>query len=179
MMKHKTKFPTTAITIFVAASFISGGIFFILFKSETQHLVSFCISEIAALALASVLLWLLGKRNSRPHEILKTKIRLIGAGHLNERIDLDKEKMFSDIAESVNFAGEQLSNKLQSIIRNTNRLSDVEEELASFFRPRNSADEYTRDLVCQLKICTSRLKNDLSDFSISGEKSEENRNGRQ
>lgn len=94
---------------------------------------------------------------------------MLGEGRLDEPLNLDREELFVDIAESVNMAGEQLSDKLQSIVRNTNRLSQVEEELSSLFRPRNAADKYTRDLVCRLKICTSRLKNDLNDFCICEE----------
>jgi len=53
--------------------------------------------------------------------------------------------------------------RIQSIVRNSNRLFAVEKELSSLFRPRNVGDNYAKMLVCQLKICTSRLKSDLSE----------------
>lgn len=95
----------------------------------------------------------------------------MGEGQMYLRLNLEKNAMFSDIAESVNLANRQLSDKLQSIIKNTVRLSAVEEELSSCLRPNDRADEHTRKLAYQLKICTSRLKNDLKEFRCADKES--------
>jgi len=110
------------------------------------------------------ILYFIGKY-IKPSKSIKNGLKNMGEGQLYTEVKLDRREIFSDIAESVNVANHQLSDKLQSIIKNADRLSAVEHELSSHFKPKNSVDKHTRNLVCQLKISTSRLKNDLSEFS--------------
>lgn len=164
--RYRSNLALSICLIIFAALFISGGIFFLLIEFQLNPVLAFAAAELSALGLALIPGLLLARCRNRPRDRIKKKIRMIGEGHLGEPMDIRREDIFPDIAESVNLASRQLSDKLQSIIRNTNRLSDVEQKLTSRFRPRNSTDRHTKELVCQLKICASRLKNDLNDFSL-------------
>jgi len=167
--KYKSSYIISTYVILITASIVSGGIFLLANALHLAPFSAFILAAAACLALTVYPVILVSRRFLRPGDDLKRSIKMLGEGRLDEPLNLDREELFVDIAESVNMAGEQLSDKLQSIVRNTNRLSQVEEELSSLFRPRNAADKYTRDLVCRLKICTSRLKNDLNDFCICEE----------
>ncbi len=94
----------------------------------------------------------------------------MGEGFFGNRVDPSRDSSYRDIAESINAANLNLANKIKSIAANAGRLSAVEEELSSRFRPKGSVDGHVRNLVYQLKICTSRLKNDLNEFSLSDKK---------
>lgn len=164
--KLKGNLILVALIILLTAMVTAGGIFFLLRFYISDPITVIILSELGGLVLALLPAYLFNRHFNRPRTGLSEKIRKIGEGRFEEPIDLDREEIFSDIAESVNFANRNLMDKFQSIVKNTNRLAAVEEELSSRFRPRNSTDDYTKNLVYQLKICTSRLRNDLSDLSI-------------
>jgi len=166
LCKCKSNFILVVTSIILAAMIFSGGIFFLLNGFIRDLFLSIVIAEVSSILLALIPCHFAACKFNHPRNAISRKIRNLGEGRFNEKIDLDQEEMFSDIAESVNLANRNLMDKMQSIIKNTNRLSAVEEELTSRFRPRNSIDIHTKNLVCQLKICTSRLRNDLSSFSL-------------
>ena len=173
MRKYKANLIISIYLIISAALTLSGGIFLLVSALNLQPLLSLAIALLAGFGIMIYPVVYFTREYMRPRDIIRKRIENLGEGRLDEPLIIDRQEMFVDIAESVNIASEKLSDRLQSIIKNTNRLSQVEEELSSLFRPRNSADEYTKDLVCRLKICTSRLKNDLNDFCLSQEQDSE------
>ena len=162
--RYKVNLIINTYLILTTALIITGGIFLLATALNIEPLPALLISIFSGLALMIYPVKIIARNFSRPRKDIMKCIEQLGEGRPAEPLNIEQEEIFVDIAESVNMAGEKLSDKLQSIIRNTNRLSQVEEELSSLFRPRNATDKYTRDLVCRLKICTSRLKNDLDDF---------------
>ncbi|PKK84113.1 MAG: hypothetical protein CVT49_04775 [candidate division Zixibacteria bacterium HGW-Zixibacteria-1] len=173
MSRCKANLIISIYMILSAALTLTGGIFLIASSLNLQPLTALVVALASALGLLIYPIMLMTREYSRPRESIRRKIEKLGQGRLDQPLVLDDQEIFVGLAESVNVASEKLSDKLQSIIRNTNRLSQVEDELSSLFRPRNAADEYTRDLVCRLKICTSRLKNDLNDFCLCQEQESE------
>ena len=172
--KYKTSFIINTYLILVTALIITGGIFLLATAIHIEFLTALGLAIAAGLGIMVYPVLIIARRFNRLRDDINQRIRKIGEGRLDEPLEISREEMFVDIADSVNVASEKLSDRLQSIIRNTNRLSQVEEELSSLFRPRNASDKYTRDLVCRLKICTSRLKNDLDDFCFCEEQESKN-----
>ncbi len=164
--KRRTGFILAAYMLLISASIISGGVFLWLNDGPVSILTLIIISELTGLVLISIPILIMVYRYSRPREELKQGIKNIGEGCFGGRINPDMEKMYSDIAESINEAGQKLTDKMQSIIANTNRLSAVEEELSTCFKTDNCCDSHTKALIYQLRICTSRLRNDLNEFSL-------------
>ncbi len=167
IIRHKSKFTLISFTVFLTASIISSGIFFILAGDYGVNLYAFVISQIVFLALAIAPLLLMARTLCRTCGCIKDGIEKLGKGRLAEAMKMGREEMYCDVGNFVEKANHDLNDKLLSIARNANRLVAVEEELSSRFRPRNSTDNYTRQLVYRLKICTSRLQNDLSDFALT------------
>ncbi len=170
LSKYKTNFIINAYLILTAALIVTGGIFLLATAVHLDIMTAFIVAASTGLGAMVYPIIIIARRFTCLREDINRKIRMIGEGRLDKPLEISREGMFVDIADSVNVANEKLTDRLQSIIQNTNRLSQVEEELSSLFRPRNASDKYTRDLVCKLKICTSRLKNDLEDFYLCEEK---------
>jgi hypothetical protein len=170
--------PVLFYSAILAVPVIFGGCLILLRWFEITLLISILLAWMAASLTALVPIILFNRKYRQPRDSIKRGIEMMGEGQMYSKLNLEQSAIFSDIAESINFANRQLSDKLQSIIRNTVRLSAVEEELSSCLRPIHPAsaredniDEHTRKLVYQLKICTSRLKNDLKEFSCGNSES--------
>ncbi|UCD95559.1 MAG: hypothetical protein JSU69_05780 [Candidatus Zixiibacteriota bacterium] len=164
--KCKTNFIASTYAALITALSASGGVFFVLDLIGFDPMLVWLASALAGLAAPLIPIRRLARYYDYPRERVRWTLTLLGGGRMRPPADVDGQAALPDIAESFDTTNRQLPEKIQSIIRNTNRLSEVEEELSSRFRPRNSGDRYTRDLVCKLKICTSRLKNELKDFSF-------------
>jgi methyl-accepting chemotaxis protein len=159
----------TAILFYYYIAVISmtsfGGLYLLFNYLSYPWWLSLIFSIVGGLLFISWPILYFVKKYIRPHEIIKIGIKRMGEGRLYSRINLNRCEIFFEIAESVNLANQQLSDKLQSIIKNADRLSAVEHELSSHLKAKNAVDEHGRNLVCQLKISASRLKNDLSEFT--------------
>ncbi len=164
--KRRFGFILASYTILFSASIISGGVFLWLNDGSLPILSMIIISELIALLLMSFPILIMANRHTRPREKLKRSIRNFGDGCFCDPIDLDKEKMYSDIAESINEAGQKLTDKMQPIFDHIKHLSAVEEELSACLKADTCVDSHTKALICQLKICTSRLHNDLTEFTL-------------
>ncbi|MEW5923476.1 MAG: hypothetical protein AB1746_05765 [Candidatus Zixiibacteriota bacterium] len=174
MRKYKANLIVSIYLILSAALTLSGGIFLVMIELNFRPLPSLTVALLVGFGIMVYPVIFFSREYMRPREIIRKRIENLGEGRLDEPLIIEGQELFIDIAESVNIASEKLSDRLQSIVRNTNRLTQVEEELSSLFRPRNATDEYTRDLVCRLKICTSRLKNDLNDLCLCQDQDSEN-----
>jgi len=150
----------------LTASITSGVVFLWLNKSSLSLISKIILSEAVGLLLVLIPITIMVSRHSRPRENLKKGIKNIGRGRFDTPFDLTKEKMYYDIAASLNEAGLMLNNKMKIILTHTSHLSAIEEELSSSIRTRQQTDSHTKALICQLKICTSRIRNDLSEFSL-------------
>ncbi len=164
--KRRFGFILASLAILFSASIISGGVFLWLNDGSLPILSMLIISELIALLLMSFPILIMANRHARPRERLKRSIKNFGDGYFRDLIDLDKEKMYSDIAESINEAGLKLTDKMQSILAHIRHLSAVEEELSACLKADSYRDSHTQALICQLRICTSRLCNDLNEFSL-------------
>jgi hypothetical protein len=88
----------------------------------------------------------------------KGRLRLIRRGEVKNIAGSKK------LHNNKKLSAEEISGKITSLIKNTRRLSYLEEELSSHFRSKTERNKLIRELVCQLKICTSRLKSDISEL---------------
>jgi methyl-accepting chemotaxis protein len=116
----------------------------------------------------------LARRDERPGNAIRKSLKLMGEGNLCQLIRLDKRNMLADIADSINQTNQELSGKLRSVVKNLDRLTKVEEELSEQLQDNDRQDQYTKKLVCLMKISTSRIKNDLETFSLEEEKAIQN-----
>jgi methyl-accepting chemotaxis protein len=164
--KRQFGFILVSYLILIIASIISASVFLWLDDGSLPIISIIIISDLISLLLMTIPIMIISYRHSRPRENLKKSIKSIGSGCFDIPIDLKKEKMYSDIAESVNEAGTMLNDKIQSILAHTGHLSAIEEELSACIRTNRDGDGHTKALVCQLKICASRLRNDLNEFSF-------------
>lgn len=164
--KHKVGFTLITCLILIFFSFISSVVLLFLNAYKSLSWDAIIISQLIGLGLTIIPILFFARRFSRPREILKKNIRKIGEGRLCELAEINEEKAYSDINESINNTGKMLVEKLRSIETNTNRLSEIEKELCSCCRPKNSADPQVIRLFRQLKITISRLQNDLGEFSL-------------
>jgi hypothetical protein len=164
--KCKTNLFACTYAALITALLTSGGVFLLLDSIGLKPVLAWPVSFLAGLAAPLITI----RSFTRHHDYSRVKVErtltLRGGGRLHTPANAGGRTAPPDIAGIIKATDRQLSEKVQSLIRNANRLAEVEEELSSRFRPRNSGDRYTRDLVCKLKICTSRLKNELSDFSF-------------
>ena len=149
----------------ITALLTSGGVFFVLDSIGLEPVLVWPVSILTGLAVPLITIRFFARYQDCSRERVGGTLILRGGGRVRKPADVKGRTMPPDVAGTFETTDRQLSEKIQSIIRNANRLAEVEEELSSRFRPRNSGDRYTRDLVCRLKICTSRLKNELSDLA--------------
>ncbi|MFH2035530.1 MAG: hypothetical protein ABIJ45_03930 [Candidatus Zixiibacteriota bacterium] len=156
------------ITMYVIVVLIvSGGIFFIMEKITGTTWASLIFSYFIGVATLALTASKYLKSMKTREKKLTGKIMEMGAGRLNQISSSNKTDIFPEITKSIELADQKLTERFRSIEKNARRLSYLEEKLSSRFRNGSEYDKSTRDLVCQLKICTSRLKNDLNDFYIS------------
>jgi len=164
--RHKVGFTLITCLILIFFSLISSAVLIFLNGYKGLSLEAIIISQLIGLGLAVIPILFLARRFNRPRELLIKNIRKIGEGYLCDLAETNEDKGYSDINESINNASQMLVGKLRSIEINTNRLSAIEKELCSYYRPKNSTDPHEIKLFRQLKITISRLQNDLSEFSL-------------
>ncbi|SYZ74218.1 hypothetical protein TRIP_C60488 [Candidatus Zixiibacteriota bacterium] len=111
----------------------------------------------------------LAKREGRPGEKIKQSLKMMGEGKLCRTVRLDSANMMAEIAESMNRANQELSGRLKVVMRNLDRLAEVEDELSVQLKGHSPNDPHTKNLIYMMKISTSRLKNDLESFSLEEE----------
>jgi methyl-accepting chemotaxis protein len=169
--KRQFVFILAACAILIVASVISALIFLWLNDGSIPIISMIIISDFISILLMAIPIMIVAYRYTRPREKLKKGIKNIGSGRFNNPIDLTKEKMYTDIAASLNEAGTMLNDKIQSILAHTARLSAIEEELSASLRTDRLSDGHTKALICQLKICASRMRNDLNEFSLENSRS--------
>lgn len=166
---HKLKVISGAMSLIITASILSGGIFFALNKVISAQWVTISIAYLIGLSFILVAKLIIVSKYKKRQKRITLCIRKLGEGQVNPTPPIAGENIFPDIAQSVNHANSALSSRLKSIANNTRRLSYLEEELSYRFRPSRTADKNLANLIYQLKICTSRLRNDLNEFSVAEE----------
>ncbi len=135
-------------------------------------------SHLTAISVGALItVWVvfhLARRDERPGNAIRNSLKLMGEGNLCQLVRLDKRNMLADIADSINQTNQELSGKLRSVVKNLDRLTKVEEELSEQLQDNDRQDQYTKKLVCLMKISTSRIKNDLETFSLEEEEAIQN-----
>lgn len=156
--------------IFVAITLLSGAVLFIVHKYlEYDLLLSVTISMVLGLGLTIRPVFLMTRKYDRPSQAIKKSLKLMGEGHLDRPLVMEKKEILSDIADSLNIAEQELALKLRALERKTGRIAFVEEQLSAHFKANVPIDGQIGRLIYLLEISTNRLKNELSSFSFDGE----------
>ncbi len=145
---------TMAIMAFILTALISSGIFLLANFIFSSALFSFLLSQIIMLSVLALAAYFYSVIKSKNDELERPRTEK------GQKLDI------SDSNWSTGMTDSELTERIVSLSRNSRRLFAVEEQLSSRFRPKHAGDNYTKQLVCQLKICASRLKNDLDELKL-------------
>jgi len=115
LSKYKTNFIINAYLILTAALIVTGGIFLLATAVHLDIMTAFIVAASTGLGAMVYPIIIFARRFTCLREDINRKIRMIGEGRLDKPLEISREGMFVDIADSVNVANEKLTDRLQSL----------------------------------------------------------------